>query len=58
MNKKVVVLFFMIVLVVAGYLKFSSKDIKAQELKKNKITIAMKADPKTLDPQKKYRYNV
>lgn len=52
MNKKVVVLFFMIVLVVAGYLKFSSKDIKAQELKKNKITIAMKADPKTLDPQK------
>ena len=47
MNKKVVVLFFMIVLVVAGYLKFSSKDIKAQELKKNKITIAMKADPKT-----------
>ena len=39
MNKKVVVLFFMIVLVVAGYLKFSSKDIKAQELKKNKILL-------------------
>lgn len=52
MNKKLFVLLFVVVMGVAGYLKFSADDVKAQELKKNKISIAMKADPKTLDPQK------
>lgn len=52
MNKKLFVLLFAVVMGVAGYLKFSANDVKAQELKKNKISIAMKADPKTLDPQK------
>lgn len=52
MNKKLFLLLFVIVMGVAGYLKFSADDVKAQELKKNKISIAMKADPKTLDPQK------
>lgn len=52
MNKKLFLLLFVVVMGVAGYLKFSADDVKAQELKKNKISIAMKADPKTLDPQK------
>jgi dipeptide-binding protein len=52
MNKKLFALLFVVVMGVAGYLKFSADDVKAQELKKNKISIAMKADPKTLDPQK------
>ncbi len=52
MNKKLFVLLFAVVMGVACYLKFSANDVKAQELKKNKISIAMKADPKTLDPQK------
>lgn len=52
MNKKLFVLLFAVVMGVAGYLKFSANDVKAQELKKNKISIAMRADPKTLDPQK------
>lgn len=52
MNKKLFVLLFVVVMGVAGYLKFSANDVKAQELKKNKISIAMRADPKTLDPQK------
>lgn len=52
MNKKLFLLLFVVVMGVAGYLKFSANDVKAQELKKNKISIAMKADPKTLDPQK------
>ena len=52
MNKKLFLLLFAVVMGVAGYLKFSANDVKAQELKKNKISIAMKADPKTLDPQK------
>lgn len=52
MNKKLFALLFAVVMGVAGYLKFSADDVKAQELKKNKISIAMKADPKTLDPQK------
>lgn len=52
MNKKLFALLFVVVMGVAGYLKFSANDVKAQELKKNKISIAMKADPKTLDPQK------
>lgn len=53
MNKKLFALFFTVVMGVTGYLKFSADDVKAQELeKKNKIVIAMKADPKTLDPQK------
>jgi peptide/nickel transport system substrate-binding protein len=52
MNKKLFLLLFVVVMGVAGYLKFSADDVKAQELKKNKVSIAMKADPKTLDPQK------
>lgn len=53
MNKKLFMLLFVVVLGVAGYIKFSANDVRAQELeKKNKIAIAMKADPKTLDPQK------
>lgn len=52
MNKKLFTLLFVAVLGVAGYLKFSADDVKAQDIKKNKIVIAMKADPKTLDPQK------
>lgn len=53
MNKKLFMLLFVVVFGVAGYIKFSANDVKAQELeKKNKIAIAMKADPKTLDPQK------
>lgn len=53
MNKKLFMLLFVVILGVASYIKFSANDVKAQEVeKKNKIAIAMKADPKTLDPQK------
>ena len=52
MNKKLFVLLFVVILGVTGYLKFSADDVKAQDIKKNKIVVAMKADPKTLDPQK------
>lgn len=53
MNKKLFMLFFAVTLGVTTYLKFSANNVKAQEIeKKNKIAVAMKADPKTLDPQK------
>ena len=51
MNKKLFTLVFVVLIGIASYFKFSADDVKAQEIK-NKITIAMKADPKTLDPQK------
>lgn len=52
MNKKFFLILLVVVFCFVGYFKFSTDDAKAQTIIKDRLTVAMKADPKTLDPQK------